>query len=192
MVGNSNESVYIVQGQVQIPNQLVYKLFPVPFPLISTRYGNSKSTVQCPPNVQRFPLWKKWPWNVKIKQSRTNWLLVVCHWSQRDQKVSICWGVEDNNFKKFKVSKVSMKQMLKSFVITLREHLPKKCFLSGIARMKGRGGEALARIKKYNIYIYLWRTKKMYKLPERRGGGGGGVIRAMPERKHSFFQEVFP
>ena len=32
----------------------------------------------------------------------------------------------------------------------------------------------------------------MYKLPERRGGGGGGVIRAMPERKHSFFQEVFP
>ena len=30
----------------------------------------------------------------------------------------------------------------------------------------------------------------MYKLPERRGGGG--VIRAMPERKHSFFQEVFP
>ena len=32
----------------------------------------------------------------------------------------------------------------------------------------------------------------MYKLPERRGGGGGGEIRAMPERKHSFFQEVFP
>ena len=33
----------------------------------------------------------------------------------------------------------------------------------------------------------------MYKLPERRGGGGGGGgIRAMPERKHSFFQEVFP
>ena len=30
----------------------------------------------------------------------------------------------------------------------LREHLPKK-----IARM--RGGEALARIKKYNIYIHL-------------------------------------
>ena len=31
----------------------------------------------------------------------------------------------------------------------------------------------------------------MYKLPE-IGGGGGEVIRAMPERKHSFFQEVFP
>ena len=31
--------------------------------------------------------------------------------------------------------------------------------------------------------------KKMYKLPEM---GGGEVIRAMPERKHSFFQEVFP
>ena len=28
----------------------------------------------------------------------------------------------------------------------------------------------------------------MYKLAER----GGGVIRAMPERKHSFFWEVFP
>ena len=33
--------------------------------------------------------------------------------------------------------------------------------------------------------------KKMYKLPE-KGGGGGEVIRAMPERKHSFLQEVFP
>ena len=29
----------------------------------------------------------------------------------------------------------------------------------------------------------------MYKLPEM---GGGGVIWAMPERKHSFFKEVFP
>ena len=33
----------------------------------------------------------------------------------------------------------------------------------------------------------------MYKLPERRGGGGGGeVIRAMPERKHSFFSGGVP
>ena len=34
----------------------------------------------------------------------------------------------------------------------------------------------------------------MYKLPERRGGGGRGgeVIWAMPERKHSFLNEVFP
>ena len=32
----------------------------------------------------------------------------------------------------------------------------------------------------------------MYKLPERRGGGGGEVIWAMPERKHSFLNEVFP
>ena len=31
--------------------------------------------------------------------------------------------------------------------------------------------------------------KKMYKLPEK---GGGEVIRTMPERKHSFLQEVFP
>ena len=38
--------------------------------------------------------------------------------------------------------------------LKLREHLAeKKCFLSGIARM--RGGEAPARIKKYNIYIYI-------------------------------------
>ena len=55
-----------------------------------------------------------------------------------------------------------------------------------------RGGEAPARIKKYNIYIYIWRPKKMYKLPERGGGGGGEVIWAMPERKHSFLKEVFP
>ena len=32
----------------------------------------------------------------------------------------------------------------------------------------------------------------MYKLPERGGGGGREVIRAMPERKHSFLKEVFP
>ena len=33
----------------------------------------------------------------------------------------------------------------------------------------------------------------MYKLPEMGGGGWGReVIRAMPERKHSFFKEVFP
>ena len=33
----------------------------------------------------------------------------------------------------------------------------------------------------------------MYKLPERGGAGrGGDEIWAMPERKHSFFQEVFP
>ena len=31
----------------------------------------------------------------------------------------------------------------------------------------------------------------MYKLPE-MGEGGGEVIWAMPERKHSFFKEVFP
>ena len=52
-----------------------------------------------------------------------------------------------------------------------------------------RGGEAPARIKKYNTYIYIWRPKKMYKLPER---GGGEVIWAMPERKHYFLKEVFP
>ena len=42
-----------------------------------------------------------------------------------------------------------------SLALALRDGLlQKKCFLSGIARMRGGGG-ALARIKKYNIYIYL-------------------------------------
>ena len=63
----------------------------------------------------------------------------------------------------------------------------KKCFLLGIARTRG-GGAAPARIKKYTFYIPLWRPKKMYKLPKRRGE----VIWAMPERKHSFLHEVFP
>ena len=49
-----------------------------------------------------------------------------------------------------------------------------------------RGGEALARIKKYNIYIYLWRPKKMYKLPERGGGGGGGRGNSGNARKKTF------
>ena len=44
----------------------------------------------------------------------------------------------------------------------LREHLPKKkCFLSGIAR-----------IKKYNTYIYFWQLKKVYQLPKMGEGGG--------------------
>ena len=35
--------------------------------------------------------------------------------------------------------------------------------------------------------------KKLYNLPELGGGGGvEEVIWAMPERKHSFLQEVFP
>ena len=57
-------------------------------------------------------------------------------------------------------------------------HLPtkgtpplKKMFSFGHCPNEG-GGEAPARIKKYNIYIYIWRPKKMYKLPERGGGGG--------------------
>ena len=40
------------------------------------------------------------------------------------------------------------------------------------------------------MYSFLT-AEKMYKLPE-MGGGGGGEIGAMPERKHSFSQEVFP
>ena len=40
-----------------------------------------------------------------------------------------------------------------------------------------RGGRPLPELKKHNIYIYFWRPKKMYKLPE---------------RKHLFLKEVFP
>ena len=47
-----------------------------------------------------------------------------------------------------------------------------------------RGGEAPARIEKYNINIYIWRPKKMYKLPERWGGGEGNLGNA---RKKTFF-----
>ena len=47
------------------------------------------------------------------------------------------------------------------------------------------GGEGLARIKKYTLYIPFWRPKNVHKLPER---GGGEVIRAIPERRHSFFR----
>ena len=64
----------------------------------------------------------------------------------------------------------------------------KKCFLLGIARMRG-GGRPLPELKN-TIYTFIFDgRKKMYKLPER---GGGGVIWAMPERKHSFLKEVFP
>ena len=78
-----------------------------------------------------------------------------------------------------------------STIYSLREHLPgKKMFSFGHCPNEG-GGEGLARIKKYTLYIPLWRPKKMYKLPERRGGGGEEIW-AMPERKHSFLHEVFP
>ena len=64
----------------------------------------------------------------------------------------------------------------------LREHLPKKnVFFRALPEWGG--GEALARITRYNIYIYLWRPKKMYKLPE-RGGGRGNSGNA---RKKTFF-----
>ena len=42
----------------------------------------------------------------------------------------------------------------------------------------------------YSQNIVFDIRKKRYKLPEM--GEGGEVIQAMPERKHSFLQEVFP
>ena len=51
--------------------------------------------------------------------------------------------------------KIIMKSFLRSHpLFKVRERLAEKiCFLSGIARM--RGGEGLARIKKYTLYIPL-------------------------------------
>ena len=63
--------------------------------------------------------------------------------------------------------------------------IEKKCFLSGIARMRG----GLPELKNI-IYIYLFLTTE--KDVQVARNWGGGVIRAMPERKHSLFQEVFP
>ena len=65
----------------------------------------------------------------------------------------------------------------------------KKCFLSGIARM--RGVEAPARIKKTQ-YIYSFLTAEKDVQVARKRGRGGEVIWAMPERKHLFLNEVFP
>ena len=65
----------------------------------------------------------------------------------------------------------------------------KKCFLSGIARMRGEG-RALPELKN-TLYIFLFDGRKSCtSCPN--WGEGGEVIWAMPERKHSFFQEVFP
>ena len=74
----------------------------------------------------------------------------------------------------------------------IREHLTgKKMFSFGHCPNEG-GGEAPARIKKkHNIYIHFLRTKKMYKLPKRRGGGGRGNLGNTRE-KTFFLQEVFP
>ena len=42
-------------------------------------------------------------------------------------------------------------------------------------------------------FIYLFLTAEKNVQAARNGGRGGGeVIRAMPERKHSFLKEVFP
>ena len=68
--------------------------------------------------------------------------------------------------------------------------LKKECFLSGIARMRGVG-EDPARIKKNYIYSFLTAEKDV-QVARNGGRGGGEEIWAMPERKHSFFKEVFP
>ena len=67
----------------------------------------------------------------------------------------------------------------------LREHLPgKKMFSFG--HCPNEGGEGLARIKKYTLYIPFWRPKKLYKLPELGGGGGRGNL-GNARKKSNFF-----
>ena len=54
------------------------------------------------------------------------------------------------------------------------------------------GGEGLARIKKYTLYIPFWRPKKLYKLPELGGGGGGGGNLGNARKKTFFFPGGVP
>ena len=62
--------------------------------------------------------------------------------------------------------------------------MEKKCFLLGIARM--RGGGTLPEFKN-KLWIFVFGgAKKTEKLPDGGGGGGGEVRRAMPKRKQFF------
>ena len=72
---------------------------------------------------------------------------------------------------------------------SLREHLcKKKMFSFGHCPNEG-GGRTLPELKN-TLYIFIFDgRKRCTSCPK---WGGGEVIRAMPERKHSFFKEVFP
>ena len=72
---------------------------------------------------------------------------------------------------------------------SLREHLPKKNSF-GHCPNEG-GGRPLPELEN-TIYIFIFDGRKRCTSCPKEGEGGGEVIRAMPERKHSFFQEVFP
>ena len=63
-------------------------------------------------------------------------------------------------------------------------------FVSSSARVTSGPHRHLDPIKIH--YIYLFLTAKKDVQVARNGGRGGEVIRAMPERKHSFLNEVFP
>jgi len=85
---------------------------------------------------------------------------------------------------------------LKSILAVREDLILKKMFSFGHCPNEG-GGRALPELKD-TLYIFLYDSQKRCtscpKEGEGGGGGGGGgeVIWAMPERKHSFFQEVFP
>ena len=78
-----------------------------------------------------------------------------------------------------------LKEIWTSIIIANKEKIIAKEFEScfGIDQT----GPIIARIKKYTLYIPLWRPKKMYKLPERRGGGGGGGNLGNARKKTFFF-----
>ena len=85
--------------------------------------------------------------------------------------------------------------IMKVWLISFREHLmKKKMFSFGHCPNEG-GGRALPELKN-TLYIFLYDGRKRCtscpKEGEGGGGGGGEVIWAMPERKHSFLNEVFP
>ena len=59
--------------------------------------------------------------------------------------------------------------------------MKKKCFLSGIARMRGGGGPCLNQ-KIHYIYLFLTAEKDVQVARNGGRGRGGEVIRAMSER----------
>ena len=74
--------------------------------------------------------------------------------------------------------------------IEIREHLPKKKMFS-FGHCPNEGGGTLPELKN-TLYIFIFDGRKRCTSCPKWGEGGGEVIWAMPERKHSFFKEVFP
>ena len=69
--------------------------------------------------------------------------------------------------------------------VDIREHLPKKKFLSGIARMRGGGGPWALPELKNTIYIFIFDGRKRCTNCPKEGEGGGGNLGNA--RKKTFF-----